>query len=216
RPKPCQGCHMPALRRAVVTGGPVRDTRQHTWPGSLIPKSDPPPAGFEDIAATWKAGVDARIELPPTARPGQRVEARVSLRNVRAGHRVPTGDPERYLLITTRVKAGTADNPSAEPNLIAGAVARIGQRWIWWPLARQLDDNRLAAGETRTWSVPFVLPADGATVDVTVEHYRISPTNAAWHDLKDYPTHRLVQHLDRAVLPSADQGPPLRQDPPTR
>lgn len=216
RPKPCQGCHMPAMRRPVVAGSPVRDTRQHTWPGSLIPKSNPPPAGLEEIAATWEAGVEAQIELPAEARPGQRVEARVSLSNVRAGHRVPTGDPERYLLITTRVRSGTASGPSDDAPVIAGAVARIGQRWIWWPLARQLDDDRLAAGETRTWNVPFVLPAAGATVDVTVEHYRISPTNAAWHGLRDYPTHRVVQHLERPVHPSADQQPPLRQDAPAR
>lgn len=194
----CPACHMPQVDRAVAPQSPIRRTGRHTWPGSLLPKVNPPPEGFAAVAASWEAGVEARLELPETAAPGQLVTAIVSLENVRAGHRVPTGDPERYLLLTTRVVAGTT---GAGP-VIAGARARLGQRWIWWPLARKLDDDRLAPGQVRSWEVPFVMPQEGARVELSLEHYRISPENAAFHGLADYATHRVVQRIEQGLLPT--------------
>ena len=222
--KACPECHMPQVSRAVAPGAPVRATRRHTWPGSLIPKSDPPPPGFDAVAASWQPGVEAHIEAPARARPGERVHAQLVVQNVRAGHRVPTGDPERYLLLTGRVQALSAATSStatsstapaaasatADPPVIAGARARIGQRWLWWPVARQLDDDRIPPGEARTVDLEFVMPQGPARIDLSLEHYRISPENASYHGLIGYPGHRLVQALSATVLPSLPADLPPR------
>ncbi len=41
------------------------------------------------------------------------------------------------------------------------------------------------------------MPDAPVTVELTVDHYRISPENAGYHDLGDYPTHsRAVQKTE--------------------
>ncbi len=197
RPATCPECHMPEVLRAVATGSPPRLSRRHTWPGSGIPKSSPAPEGFDEAMEGWIPGAAIRIEAAAPVAAGERAMARVVLAHQRAGHRVPSGDPERYLLVEVEVRTETAS--------IAGGRMRIGQRWIWWPVAKKLDDDRLRPGEERTLEIPFQMPAEGATVHARLLHYRISPENAAWHGLEGYPTHRLVQeatqHLGSTSLP---------------
>lgn len=201
-PPPCQSCHMEEVVRPVAPGFPPRVTRRHSWPGSLIPKDDAPP---EELAqwAGWEPGVDLEIHLPAEAAPGQRVDAVVTVENDRAGHRVPTGDPERYLWLSVRV-----EDPSGAG--LAGLQARMGQRWIWWPLAVKLDDDRVRPGEVRRFVVPFVLPEQGATVHARLEHYRISPENAAFHELEGYPTHRVVAEVSQPLAASVATPVPAR------
>ncbi len=198
RPETCQGCHMPVVERAVAPGAPVRQTRRHFWPGSRIPKAPWTPEQAA-LQATWEPGVEARIDLPAPVAPGERAAVEVVLDNVRAGHRVPTGDPERYLLLQVRILA-------ADGRAIAGLDERIGQRWIWWPVALKLDDNRIPAGEDRAWSLPFVMPPDAVSVELSLEHYRISPENAAYHGLSDMPNHRTVQTLSLDLGPAVAGG----------
>ncbi len=202
RPQPCQGCHMEAVTRAVAPGGPVRETRRHLWPGSLIPKDDAPP---EELALfdSWEPGVEARLELPEQAAPGQTVQAVVHLGNVRAGHRVPTGDPERYLWLEAQVAAPDGRG-------LAGLEVRIGQRWLWWPVATKLDDDRLLPGEERSWELPFVMPDGPAQVEVILDHVRISPENASFHALEGYPTQRRVKTLRGTVAPVVAEAQPTR------
>ena len=199
-PRPCQGCHMPEVERAVAPGAPVRMTRRHSWPGSLIPKTDPPPDGWETLQ-DWLPGVEARIELPPSARPGERVKARLVLENVRAGHRVPTGDPERFLLLAARAEDATGQ-------VVAGLTWRLGQRWVWWPSARKLHDDRLLPGEARARTLEFVMPEGGATLHLSLDHYRITAENAARHGLQGYPGHRRV--LEQQAVVVADMAAPPR------
>ncbi|MCK6507696.1 cytochrome c family protein [Myxococcota bacterium] len=210
----CPECHMPEVERSVAPGAPVRKTRRHTWPGSLIPKTDPPPPGFDEVAASWEPGVDLRVDLPADAPAGQRVEAVVTLANVRAGHRVPTGDPERYLLLRTTVHALDAAGRPAQ--VVAGARARVGQRWLWWPVARKLSDDRILPGEERSWRVPFVVPEGGARVEVVLEHFRISPENAGYHGLEGYPTHRVVHRREQDLLGTASPAAGVAPAPPAR
>lgn len=194
RPAPCTECHMPQVVRPVALGAEARPTRRHTWPGSGIPKSDPAPEGFAEAMEGWVPGAAIRLGPLPEVGPGEQATATVVLSHQRAGHRVPSGDPERYLLVEVEVRTATGS--------IAGGRMRVGQRWIWWPVAQKLADDRLSPGEERRLQVPFVMPEDGATVYVSLAHYRISPENAAYHGLEGYPTHRVVQELEEPVRPS--------------
>lgn len=166
----CQGCHMPEVERSLVPGTPPRSTRRHLWIGSKIPKDriEPQEQAFYDM---FEHGLDASLEIDGEW--GQMV-----LTNARAGHLLPTGDPERYVFVTATVY-------DAQGQLLSRTGYRIGQRWTWWPVAEKTGDNRLAPAETRRVTFP-VLPGS-AEVHLLAEHYRISPENAAYHGLDDYP-----------------------------
>lgn len=171
----CQSCHMPEVTRPLVPGGVERVGRQHLFLGSGIPKDALSPAE-ESFYAQFRPAVDVSV-----------VGDEVVLKNARADHRVPTGDPERYYLV--RVEA-----LDAKGAVLATTSYRIGQTWEWWPAAKQLADNRLEPGEERR--VAFEVPRRTKELHVLVEHYRISPENAEYHGLEGYPIKRLV-HEER-------------------
>ncbi|MCB9764149.1 MAG: hypothetical protein H6739_30540 [Alphaproteobacteria bacterium] len=177
--KPCQGCHMPTVQRPLVPGYPEREVRRHLWLGSRVPKDalEPGEQAFYDL---FEPGLDVALDLPEAAAPGQLVEGTLTVTNARAGHRVPTGDPERYVLVTVTV----TDPGGAQ---LARTTLRLGQRWVWWPEAQRLADDRLAPGESRAVTVRFPMPEGGAAAHLLAEHYRISPENAAYHGLDGYP-----------------------------
>lgn len=181
----CPACHMPEIARSHAVGAPIRVGGRHTFPGSLIPKKAAYTPEELAIIGEWAPGATLR---------GERTEGglRLHLRNERAGHRLPTGDPERQLYLRL-LRADT------------GAILweeRIGQTWTWWPRAERTADNRLARGEARTYDVP--LP-DGraAGLIVRLDHERISEKNATMHGLRDYARARTVIELDAASLPLA-------------
>ncbi len=176
--QPCQSCHMPEVTRGLVPGmQPERPTRRHLWIGSKIPKDriEPGEQAWYDL---FEHGLDARVELDGAW--GQMV-----LTNARAGHLLPTGDPERYVMVTATVY-------DEQGVLLSRTGYRIGQRWTWWPVAEKTGDNRLAPAETRR--VTFPVPEGASQVHLFAEHYRISPENAAYHGLDD--DHIKAQVLD--------------------
>ncbi len=173
----CADCHMPAIERPAAVGGPVRTVRRHWWRGAGVPKEaavHPPveanPPGLA-VAATW-AG-DALT---------------LTLTNERAGHLLPTGDPERWVQIDVRFEDGSGA-PIGEP-----WSTRIGQTWRWEPEPERVADNRLAPRESR--ELEIAVPAGAAAAVVEAANHRIAPEIAAYHHLGDYPrsvpTHRLA------------------------
>ncbi len=190
----CQDCHMPRVERPVAAGGQPRSSARHVFFGSGIPKAPRGPA--EEAAwADWRPGVEASLDPPGSVAPGEELVVVGHYANARAGHALPTGDPERYLLVRLEI---------LDPDgvVIGSAEARVGQRWEWWPKARKLDDNRLAPGESRDIRVRAVMPEGGARARLVVEHHRISPDNAAHHHLDGYPTFREVARVEVDVAPA--------------
>jgi nitrate reductase cytochrome c-type subunit len=171
----CVECHMPRITRPMATSAPPREGGRHSWRGAGIPKepgvwpaSDQPPPGL-DLQATW---TDQGVQL--------------DLINAHAGHRLPTGDPERAVIVELRFFAGDAE--IGEP-----FVHRMGQTWVWWPEPRKEGDNRLAPEERRRLDVPR--PAEATRAVITATSRRISEETASYHHLGDYPreviTHRV-------------------------
>lgn len=72
----CLDCHMPAVERPLVAGGPIRKGRRHTWPG-----------GHDFPMIRRAAEVDVEVE-PLDLTGGFRF--RVFVENVGAGHMIPT------------------------------------------------------------------------------------------------------------------------------
>jgi len=79
----CQSCHMPEITRPVATNSPIRQGRRHLWRGGHDP----------DMV---KRAVAIQVAAnPPEPKPGEQVEVTLTLINAGAGHKLPTGDPDR-------------------------------------------------------------------------------------------------------------------------
>jgi hypothetical protein len=180
RGEACSGCHMPAVKRIVGVGGPERSSRRHLFLGSKIPKEIHVPAAQRSFYDLFPSGLSVEV------RPG-----RLVLQNARAGHLLPTGDPERFIL----VKAELLD---AAGKVVERATYRLGQEWEWHPTARKLSDNRLKPLERREVDLPRHPAA--RRVRVTVENWRLSDRNAEYHKLRGvYPQFAVVQQAEHRL-----------------
>ena len=170
----CVDCHMPAVRRRLARDFSVyapRQTRQHHWVGSGVPKEY---GAYASLAARgYHSGLDLRLVSWMRQDPG-RLAFSISLTNARAGHWLPTADPERHLLISARLRR--ADGAAVGE----AKTLRIGQVWRWSPRAKKVSDNRLKPGQTRAWSGQLKLPAGakGLRLEVTALHVKLTSGNA--------------------------------------
>lgn len=181
----CQHCHMPAVARPAAVGGPERPTRRHWFGGSLIPKRPEDEADVAPLRDVYPDGLTARFTtLPAAVAPGATFEVVVEYRNQHAGHRLPTGDPERFLRIELAAMAGDVD--------LAVASARVGTKYQWHPTVEKLEDNRLLPGEARSLRIEAVAPAEGAVeLLLRAAKFRIADEALDHHELRGrYPAGR--------------------------
>jgi len=92
--KNCISCHMPQTERPVSTGTEIRKSHFHYFPGSGIPKF------FTMDAKRLEALEIEEDELNKSYREGEKLSYTLRVKNTYAGHSVPTGDPERFFLIS--------------------------------------------------------------------------------------------------------------------
>jgi len=189
----CLGCHMPPVKRPAATEGPVRWVRRHWWRGAGIPKVQ---------------GVHPPVEANP---PGLGLKAstldgsvHLVLSNERAGHLIPTGDPERWIQIEVEF-LGEDGEPLGEP-----WTYRIGQVWEWSTPPVKRSDNRLAPREARTLDV--AIPTGAAKVLVRASSHRISEENAEYHGLLGrYPLSVSTHETELIINPTAGRTAPSGQ-----
>ena len=184
--KTCVSCHMPEVTRSPAVGAPERLGHQHYWRGAGIPKqrdgTAPPLAANPPGLA-----IAVRVERTPTAN-----TLVVKRTNARAGHRLPTGDPERF--ITTEIQFDDVSGAIVAKT----SVPPLRQTWEWYPAPKKIDDLRLAPRASREDAVAIPPGAHRATIVAT--HHRMSREAAEYHHLEDiYPTskatHRVVVDL---------------------
>lgn len=102
--------------------------------------------------------------MPPVQRPPSRF--------------LPTGDVERFILVTARVTDATGA-------VVAERTERFGARFEWEPTVRKLEDTRLAPRETRTFTLKFRAPARGPLLlHLEGVHWRMNEENFAYHQLE--------------------------------
>lgn len=141
----CQDCHMPQTERKIAQGYdvPVRKTRHHWFGGSLIPKKPDYESEIAPLRQIFGSG--ATIELlkgaDESCASDACPDARVEITNSLAGHRFPTGDPERHVDVSARVL-------NAQGQELATQELRIGAVFEWWPEIKLKSDNRLMPGES--------------------------------------------------------------------
>lgn len=190
----CQDCHMPATERALVEGGPIRRTGRHGWIGSGLRKGgEPAPALWDSLAALIPPGIELRADGAPGARPGAMAAWAVRAVNAHAGHRLPTGDPERSVRIELAAIGAGGDT-------LARAEHRIEQRYRWSPEVMKLSDNRLAPGESTAVTLRYRVPAGAYRLVARAVNERISDANADYHRLPPgYPRRAEVARVERYV-----------------
>ena len=193
--KSCSACHMPSVERPVVGGGKSRKGGAHTWPGSGLGKGLwPGPLGLNSLA----------VHMPMLDASGR---LSFTLHNAKAGHKLPTGDPERFIRIT-------AETRDAKGRIVEEHTWRIGQVWVWSPVAKQLSDNRLDVDERRQFE--WVPSRPASSVSLTIEHVRMSQDNLDYHIglvAKGHPgpeIERLRRYPTSRVLFQRELTPPTR------
>jgi len=142
----CVQCHMPLIKRPLVEGGVVRDTRQHLWRGGHDPEM------------VKKALTIAFAEEKQPAK-DKRI-FRLTLANTGAAHYVPTGTPDRHLTVRLRLldKQGSALD---EQNYT------IIRTVMWRPFIIDLWDTRLPRWQPRVYELE--VPGDSEAVSVEAE-----------------------------------------------
>jgi len=205
----CVDCHMPAVKRrlaAAETEFPVRTTHKHHWVGGGVPKEF---SAYDRLLKRgYRSGLDVRLTQWRLTRAQQRVAFSLEVTNARAGHWVPTADPERHILL----QAVLVD---AQGKRLGKKTSRIGQVWKWAPRARKVSDNRLRPGSPRVWSTSLPLPASGAGAGagagvklvLTAYHVRLSSKNARY--MKKEPVRDLYVKGARALVKQIERHYPM-------
>ena len=150
----CQSCHMPEIDRPVAQSSPIRRGRQHLWRGGHDP----------DMV---KRAVAVRVKADATApKPGDHVTFTLTLLNAGAGHKIPTGDPDRHFTVEFSVE-------DREGQVLEEETAIMG-RWIMWqPAIVELYDNRLLPLASREYQFSYRLPAqvEGLKLKTRVQYH---------------------------------------------
>ncbi len=186
----CQSCHMQPVTRPQALGEEPRSGRRHYWPGAGIFKVEGVGPPLDQLG--FGLGIETEAATD---------ELVLRLSNAAAGHLLPTGDPERFIL----VEVDFSDD--AGRRVGETYRERIGQIWEWWPEPRKLADNRLAPLEVREVRIPRPMAAESWALVATSR--RISAEALEFHDLAGYPASR-VTHQRRGDFPTRAPSPDPR------
>jgi hypothetical protein len=174
--KNCISCHMEPTKREVVAGFGERLSHLHYFAGSGIPKVK----GAKTKALNGLAFYPSKVEKSYAV--NQEIVYHLKLKNEFAGHRVPSGDPERFFGISMEL---LDENGKA----IAQKTDRIGEKWEWYPAAKKLEDNNLNPKEERTFAFAYKpTKKQKLTLSVKVTKNRLDQKSADYNKLDErYP-----------------------------
>lgn len=174
--KNCVSCHMPETHRSIVAGMPERKSRFHSFPASGIPKSpNHHPERLESLE--FKTS-----KVKSIYKQNDSLNFVITLINAHAGHRVPSGNPERFIITNIWII-------DENGKIIKTQVNRIGENWEWHPVAAKISDNNLNPGESRSYIFSAILNQKGKyKIEIQVSKHRLTPESAKYNKLgKEYP-----------------------------
>lgn len=150
----CQSCHMPVVDRPVAVGSPIRRGRRHLWRGGHDP---------EMIKRAVAITVSAE---PSTPSPGHPLRLTLTLINAGAGHKIPTGDPDRFFTVEFFLK-------DAQGKVVKNQTDTMGRWILWQPVIVEVYDNRLLPLASKEYHFSFQVPdqAEGMTVTARVRYH---------------------------------------------
>lgn len=175
--KNCKTCHMPSINRSIVKGAPERASRMHYFMGSGIPKlKGLKPERLDGLQYEFPA-------LQKNYNESDSVIIKTVVTNKFAGHRVPTGDPERFII----TKLSIFDK--ANGRLVAVDSFRIGEHWEWYPVAIKMADNNLNPGESRAYQLAALLVKGEYRFELKAFKYRTTEELIKYNKIGDsYPS----------------------------
>ncbi len=174
--KNCINCHFKKTVRENATGFGVKTSHLHSLPGSGIPKE----LGYQPDMLN---GLSIQPEgIKDRYKKGDSLNVRLKVTNEFAGHKVPTGDPERFFLFHFLIR-------NEKDDTIAIKTERIGEKWQWYPVAKKLEDNNLSPEEERIFTFSPLLDKRGRyTLSILVTKHRMTAEAANFNHLdENYP-----------------------------
>ncbi|MFK7931719.1 MAG: hypothetical protein AB8H79_26305, partial [Myxococcota bacterium] len=167
---PCNACHMPPapdvmnsadlqlfienLEPGTVAGWikPPGTVKHHSWVGPRTPQSQMLPLS---------AAVDLSLE-----RRGRQLIATVTTSNVGAGHRIPTGEPSRSMVLKVNATCDGIEQPAIGGDVVPLFVGSVASKtaiedWTTWPEAAPGDVLRVLSQDGWTTYEGFGPFGDG-------------------------------------------------------
>lgn len=150
----CQSCHMSEVTRPVAEGGPIRQGRRHLWPGGHDP---------DMIKRAVAIQVQADSPVPQAGHP---ITFTLTLINAGAGHKIPTGDPDRHFTVEFIVR-------DQEGTVLDQQLETMGRWILWQPVIVEVYDNRLLPLASRDYEFTYEIPKDrkGLVVEARVRYH---------------------------------------------
>jgi hypothetical protein len=186
--KNCISCHFPDTERSLVAGYPKRKSHFHYVSGSGIPKFDTVKTTILNGLAFYPQEFKSKILGNDSLR------FNLKIKNEFAGHRVPSGDPERFILINFEI----FDDKNT---LISSKKYRIGEEWQWYPTAKKLSDNNMNPGEERVYGFNTKLKKGNYDLKISATKHRLNEESARYNKLgKNYPLFIEIYKKDYKIL----------------
>lgn len=172
----CKSCHMPDTIRSIVPGYKARKSKLHYFMGSGIPKFANKPT------KTLNGLLIEPQNFETTNKLGDTIHFLVNITNEFAGHKIPTGDPERFIIIEQSIY-------TKDSLLLTQIKHRIGEEWEWHPVAKKISDNNLLPQEKRSFTFDFIIPEEkNLYYEIKVSKHRSTEENKTYNKLPiDYP-----------------------------
>lgn len=153
----CQNCHMPAVKRPLMTGFPSREGRKHLWPGGY---------SSHQLKKVFSFKAEKNGD-----------ELDITITNSGAGHKAPTGDPDRFIVLDFFWMDINGQKTSLES-------IEFKRQIIWQPIMFVWSDNRLAPGESARLATTYPDVAGGLYV------------NASYHVMTERSLKRLKDNYE--------------------
>jgi hypothetical protein len=200
--KDCVDCHMPEQRRLLAEDFKhlsPRQTNQHHWTGSGIPKWFD---GYNNLLDRgYTSALHVQVFLEINAETSNEIRGEIQLKNDGAGHYLPSGDPERFILAIANLE-------DIHGKIVDQKKLRIGQIWEWNP-ARKISDTRLKQGEVFPWKVNFSVGNMSRELKlvITIYHVRLNSEIAKYIIAADGVDERLLENGPYIVKNTIDYYP---------
>ena len=174
--KNCINCHMDTITRSVVPGFDRRLSHRHYFPGSGIPK----------VKGAKTKMLNGLVFYPSKLKSFYKVNDSLNftfkVANENAGHKVPTADPERFIITQF-----TLTNTFGDTLMVQ--TERIGEKWEWHPKAKKIGENNLLPGDFLIYNLGYKIDKKTDLIlNVQVTKHRMSQASADYNGLgEEYP-----------------------------
>ncbi len=172
----CISCHMDTIQREWMVGYGEKLSHRHYFPGSGIPKIDTVKTMMKNGFAFYPSLLEKKYSLSDS------IFFKLKIKNEFAGHKVPTGDPERFFIIHFALTNKNGD-------IVSENEYRIGEHWQWHPAVKKIEDNNLLPNEERDFLFSYLPKKKGKYyLNVSVTKHRMDEKAAEYNNLgNEYP-----------------------------